>query len=213
MDLTSQKLFARLAPALVPDARGWLASTLADSALLVDARRLRVAFAQAARKLGPGAQAQAAEGELPVLDLARASLLLAALELLPASGHEPLVDTLYRTGEQREQQSILRALPLLPDAARFSAVAIHACRTNSLEVFRAIATDNSYPGSHFPELHFNQLVLKAIFLAVPVARILQLDERATPELGRMLREYASERRAAGRAIPTDVDYVIALSER
>jgi hypothetical protein len=210
-------LLAALASKLESGALTWLELVCRDRALLTERTRLRIAFAQAARKLAAAGGEPVLLGEPPAswnaLDLARSALLLAALELLPAQAHVELLEELYRTGEQREQQSILRALPVLPAPERFSALAIAACRTNSLDVFRAIAHDNPIPARHFPELHFNQLVLKAIFLAISVREIRGLAERATPELRRMVGEYASERRAASRSVPTDVDYVISLCDR
>jgi hypothetical protein len=68
--------------------------------------------------------------------------------------------------------------------------------------------ENPYPAAHFPEPAFNQLVLKAYFIGVPVLRILGLDRRKTPELRRMAADYASERRAAGRSVPADIDLVM-----
>ena len=61
---------------------------------------------------------------------------------------------------------------------------------------------------HFPESSFNQMVLKAIFIEVPVGRILGLEDRITPELRRMAADYASERRAAARSVPEDVAYLL-----
>ena len=201
---------------LDPDATAWLAALLADQALLADRGRFRVGFARAARKLGRAGDRTLPSGPFDaawsLLDLARALLLRAALDGAPEREHAALVSDLYRTGELREQQSILRALPLLPDPARFTALAVEACRTNSLGVFAAIAHDNPFPAAHFPEASFNQLVLKAIFLGLSVQSIRALPRRATPELRRMVSELASERRAAGRTVPSDVAYVLALSE-
>ena len=216
MSLDSTPLLTQLM-ALAPEERAWLEAALRDATALTDRKRLRTLYAQSARKLRAASQRTTSIGDPPsphtLLDLARAALLLGALELTPKADHVALVDELYRTGEQREQASILRALPLLPEPARFLELAVNACRTNSLDVFRAIAVDNAYPSSHFPELHLNQLVLKAIFLGVAVRGIVGLRERATPELRRMVSEYESERRAAGRSIPDDVPYVIALCDR
>jgi hypothetical protein len=53
------------------------------------------------------------------------------------------------------------------------------------------------------------MVLKAIFIEVPVSRIEGLDRRNGAELRRMARDYASERRAAGRPVPSDVDLLLA----
>jgi len=90
----------------------------------------------------------------------------------------------------------------------FLETALLGCRTNARRVFEAIACDNPYPERHFPELEFNQMVIKAIFREVPVSRIEGLARRNGPELRRMARDYASERRAAGRPIPSDVDLIL-----
>ena len=213
---STEALHRELTTHLDPDAADWLATQLSDRALLADRARLRVAFARAGRKLGRAGERTLPRGpyDAPwsVLDLARALLLRAALEATPASEHAALASDLYRTGALREQQSILRALPLLPEPARFTTLAVEACRTNSPDVFAAIAHDNPFPAAHFPELSFNQLVLKAIFLGLPVQPIRALARRVTPELRRMVSEFASERRAAGRTVPLDVAHVLALSE-
>jgi hypothetical protein len=71
-------------------------------------------------------------------------------------------------------------------------------------VFEAIACENPFPAAQFPELHFNQMALKAVFLGVALARMLGLAERRTPELARMAEDFAAERRAAGRTVPADL---------
>ena len=40
----------------------------------------------------------------------------------------------------------------------------------------AIACENRYPARHFPEHGFNQMVVKAMFTGVALARILELEE-------------------------------------
>lgn len=107
-------------------------------------------------------------------------------------------------GDAREQQSWLRALPLWPEAAAFLPQAIESCRTNIIPVFEALACENPYPHAHFPERNFNQLVLKALFNSIALSRVVGLDSRLNPELSRMARDYAAERRAAGRAVPADI---------
>ena len=210
--LTATTLLSSLSGALPEAAASWLTLTLCDDTVLRSRPRLRLAFTQLPRKLGALAEQPLPNERTPctLVDLARLALVLAAFERTPSSDHTLTLDELYRTGEQREQQSILRTLARLPEAARFTSLAVEACRTNSVLVFSAIANDNPFPARHFPELSFNQLVLKAIFLGVPVARIHDLASRANSELCRMLEDYASERRAAGRAVPDDVAVVLAL---
>jgi hypothetical protein len=119
-------------------------------------------------------------------------------------------DTLacYQNGDAGEQQSWLRGLHVLPDAERFLPHAIDACRTNILPVFEAISCDNPYPSRYFPELNFNQLVLKALFNGVALERVVGLAERRNAELTRMAADYAAERRAAGRAVPEDIGLAV-----
>jgi hypothetical protein len=174
------------------------------------------AFAAAGRRLGT----TAAGGDATVTDasgrtwsvatwgldeVGRAVLLLDELGRLPATEHVARVDECWRAGALRERQAVLRALPLLPGPARFLPIALDAARASTQPVFEAIACENPYPATYFPETSFNHLVLKAVFTEVPVARILDLDTRLGPELARMAADYASERAAAGRPIPVDLD--------
>ena len=77
----------------------------------------------------------------------------------------------------RERQAVLRVLALLPEPARFLAIALDACRTSTQPVFEAIACENPYPAAYFPEASFNQMVLKAVFTEV-AARTYPRSRRA-----------------------------------
>jgi hypothetical protein len=99
-------------------------------------------------------------------------------------------------------------LPLLPDPARFVDVGAGACRTSVQSVFEGICCENPYPAAHFPPLNFNQMVLKALFTEASLDRIVGLAARITPELARMAGDYASERRAAGRSVPSDIERLL-----
>ncbi len=114
----------------------------------------------------------------------------------------------YERGDAREQQSWLKAVGLLPHPERFLSAAVDACRTNILPLFESIACENPYPLRYFPELNFNHLVLKALFMGVALTRIVGLRTRLNPELSRMASDYAAERRAAGRPVPRDLPLVI-----
>lgn len=196
-------------------ASGWLESTRTAPG---DRGRLVEAFALASRKLGKAPVAPTAE-EWRVLaetgltwpidtwgadELGRVTLLVTAADRLKPDELEALVDDSYRSGDSRERQAVLKALPLLPDPERFLDTAVDACRSSILPIFEAIACENPYPARHFPELNFNQMVLKAVFVDVPLARVVGLDGRLTDELARMGADYASERRAAGRSVPDDL---------
>lgn len=114
----------------------------------------------------------------------------------------------FEQGDAREQQSWLRAIALWPEAKAFLPSAIDACRTNIIPVFEALACENPYPAAHFPERNFNQMVLKAMFNAIELSRIVGLADRRNAELTRMARDYAAERTAAGRTVPADIDLAL-----
>jgi hypothetical protein len=158
---------------------------------------------------------EAAETKLPffpagwgVDELGRTLLLQAALEARLPEAHAALVNELFVTGDLRERQAVLRALPHLPAPERFVNVGIEAVRNNAISVIEAIACENPYPARHFSEEAFNQLVLKCFFCEISLTRLQGLAGRVTPELRRMVEAYASERRAAGRAVPPDTSLVL-----
>ncbi len=53
-------------------------------------------------------------------------------------------------------------------------------------VFEAIAHRNPYPKAHFDIHRCNRMVLKALFIRRPLAPIQGLDQRANPELARIM---------------------------
>ncbi len=202
-------------------ARVWLERVWPRADEAPVATKFRAAFAGAARRLRD--YSLTAEdiklltdagvigaGDWRLDNVARTALLLRALAALPGDEQAAFVRQIYLRGDFREQAAVLRSLSFLPQPEQFLELAIDACRTNVLDVFEAIACENAYPAAHFPEANFNQMVLKAIFLAVLVGRIADLADRATPELKRMVVAFASERRAAGRAVPDDVDLIVNL---
>lgn len=110
----------------------------------------------------------------------------------------------FENGDAGEQASWCRAVSLLPQPERYLPQVIDACRTNILPLFESIACENPYPAAFFPERNFNQLVLKAMFNGVALARIVGLQARKNPELARMAADYAAERTAAARPVPADI---------
>jgi hypothetical protein len=189
-----------------------------DAAADAGSVAFRAMFASIARRLGAAAGdapthrpdvSDAARPHWTLTDWIRAALVAKALSAVDFDRQPGVVQTLFEAGEIGEQESILRTLSLWPEGARFLETGLLGCRTNARRVFEAIACDNAYPELYFPELGFNQMVLKAIFIEVPVSRIEGLDRRNGAELRRMARDYASERRAAGRPVPSDVDLLLA----
>jgi hypothetical protein len=202
-----------------PPAREWFARASATAGGRPGRGALHEVFTSATRRLGRArlaptedeiARLAAAGVSWPVGtwgadDLGRAALLVAAGVHWSPAELEALVDECYRQGDGAERQAVLRVLPLLPAPGGFLEIAVDACRSHIQPLFEAIACENPYPARHFPELNFNQMVLKVLFTGVTLARIIGLDDRVTPELGRMAADYASERRAAGRSVPSDIE--------
>ena len=174
------------------------------------------AFAVATRRLGrarveitvdEGQQLEWAglgQGRWDADELGRIALLVRAADAFEEARLAALVDDCYRRGDTRERQAVLRALALLPEAAFTVEIGVDACRSSVQPIFEAIACENVFPARRFPDLNFNQMVLKALFTDVRLERIVGLDARVTPELRRMAEAYASERRAAGRSVPVDI---------
>ena len=181
---------------------------------------IRLAFGAATHDLGRFAVAPSSDEIEELLDagalwvtqttvdeVGRIALLRAAVT--GADDPFAIARGLYSGGDSRERVAVLRALPLLPDPLGYLSLATEGCRTNVRTVFEAIACENSYAALWFPDRAFRQMVLKAIFIDVPIARIDGLRSRTSDELRRMARDYASERVAAGRSVPDDVHHLLA----
>jgi hypothetical protein len=201
-------------------AREWFAARCTA----LDVANFGLVYAGAGRRLGltpvePSAdEARALEraGLLvprgwPLSGLGRAALLAIACARLDRSARRELAQGIFKTGDNDERAALLRALSILPEPESFVDLAIDACRTHVQTVFEAIACENPYPMRHFPEHNYNQMVLKSFFTGVAVERIEGLATRRTAELVRMAEAYASERRAAGRSVPADLNLVTGTS--
>jgi hypothetical protein len=207
------------------DDRSWLQRTWPANPESVGLTALRTAFAAVGRRFSgvpvraEDAQALEQEGVVAAArgwDMAavgRAALLVRALEVVPENEQVALVRQVYLRGDFHEQAAVLRTLVFLPEPGRFTDLAIEACRTNVLDVFAAIACENPFAARYMPEANFNQMVLKAIFMGLDTHRIVGLPGRATRELKRMVADFASERRAAGRVVPPDTEYILAIEGR
>ena len=207
IDLLTEILRARAS------SRGWkwFQAASRSTAAPVDLNRLLGNYAGASLRLGKRALNLEPDETLDhwgLDELGRAILLLKIAHLPPDEYFDTVLEC-YRQGDSREQQSWLRGLNLLPGRGRFLDAAVDACRTNIVPLLEAIACENPYPAAHFPDLNFNQMVLKCLFNAIRMERVLGLESRFNPELSRMADDYASEREAAGRDVPPDIWWVVA----
>ena len=103
---------------------------------------------------------------------------------------------LHQTADLREHMALVRALFLLSDAKAFLHIAREAIRSNMRDVFEAISQRNPYPEEYCDDIAWNQMVVKCLFVELPLAPIYDLDRRANPELSRILADLVRERRAA-----------------
>jgi len=217
MSDTARKLLREWVVRQVDAGRGaWLDAQIAALANDSSDVALEIALGMVPRKLGKaelaltdadlGAANKAIPGWDPrgwsVTDAARI-LLLSGLP----SGGKPFAErfrALCRTADVAELATLYRGLPLYPDPAALEEQVGEGLRSNMRGVFDAIAHHNPYPKAHFDDHRWNHMVLKALFIGSPLAPIQGLDERANPELARIMCDFAHERWAAGRPVPFEI---------
>jgi hypothetical protein len=103
-----------------------------------------------------------------------------------------------------EAVALYSGLPLYPAPELLETQVGQGLRTNMRAEFEAIAHHNPYPRERFDEHRWNHMVLKALFIGSTLAPIQGLDERANPELARILCDYAHERWAATRPVTPEL---------
>lgn len=132
--------------------------------------------------------------------LARVWLLL-QLDASDLQQYTARIEQLFPAAEMNELVALYSALPLYayPEAWR------HRCtegiRSNIGTVLEAVITHNPYPSEQLEEGAWNQLVMKGFFTDKRMDQVIGFDERSNAELAQILRDFAHERWAAGRAVP------------
>ena len=217
-----QLLINLLRARVTPAGWSWFEKALQATRAPLEKERLLGFYAAASRNLGKQAlhlderEKTGLKAMDPMLsldqwgadELGRAILLMSVVITAPGEDDSFVLEC-YLQADSREQQGWLRALSLMSGCERFVETAVDACRTNILPLFEAIACENPYPCRYFPELNFNQMVLKCLFNDIAISRIVGLDSRFNEELSRMADDYVSEREAAGREVPVDIWLVLA----
>ena len=196
---TAKRIFESIQQLAEPTELNWLTGKIQE-----DSKGLSLAFVMAPRQV-----AKTRVGVIPgwnwqkgTLDqLVRVYLLI---HLAEKEDGKSRIETLFDTAEMNELVALYRALPVLPTPEIWLHRATDAVRSNMGPVFDAIAFGNPYPTTYFSELAWNQLVLKCIFNDKPIHLIEGLDERANQALANTLADFAHERWAAGRRVPSQV---------
>ncbi|MEV5802425.1 EboA domain-containing protein [Streptomyces collinus] len=183
---------------LEPDARAWLHRALQEAAAHpgghgpISVWELRLA--EAARRCGTRHA-----------DAARV-LILHAADADPAA-----LTRVYRQGTAAERRAVLHALPHLVPGPDAVPLVEDALRTNDTRLVAAAV--GPYAARHLDQHAWRHAVLKCLFTGVPVDAVSGLAERAhsDAELARMLADFAAERTAAGRPVPSGLYRVLALA--
>lgn len=136
------------------------------------------------------------------LEAARALLVLARNDLPSADGAKAVEES-FRYADMGELCALYKALALLPDRKRFVWRAGEGCRSSMKSVFESVACDNSLPVRHFDDVAWRQMLIKALFVEAPLARVFGLETRLDAETARMALDLADERRSAGRPVNPD----------
>lgn len=194
----------------------WLEAELAKLASDPSDRQLHITLGLIPRQLGKAdlslsaddldAAQQARSGWQPQfwsVDSAARVLVMCCL----GSSNFPFAERfteLCRYTDVAEQIALYRGLPLYPEPEQLETQAAEGLRTNMRAVFEAVAHHNPYPQEQFGQNRWNQMVLKALFVDSQLWPIQGLDQRANPELARILCDYAHERWAAGRSVAVEL---------
>jgi hypothetical protein len=206
-----EALRARLQRRVSPEAMEWL-----------DAQQnLAEAFPAVSRRLGrePLAANDAlvsVDGEEVPLRAWRCDDAGRALLIARAEDPESAAREMYFQGDLREKAGALRALAVVGRTGAGASgaaadVILDAMRLAADELVEAALADNPYTTRHLPDHEFRRAVLKCAFVGISVERVARIEDRADAELTRMLIGLASEREAAGRAVPPDLWPIAALA--
>ncbi|MCW2243397.1 EboA domain-containing protein [Azospirillum canadense] len=133
-------------------------------------------------------------------DVAARAVLLLSYDDSDGEAYAGMVTGLLKLGRGEISATMFRCLPLLPYPERHLSWATAATRSDHRELFEALALGNPYPAERFDEPSWNSLIMKAVFLGVPLADVDGLDRRANPMLARELRDYAQQRKDSGHPV-------------
>ena len=115
-----------------------------------------------------------------------------------------LVKSYYQFGDQSEKIALLKGLSFIDPNGHAVATAIKAGRSNATTEFSALAQNNAYPAEFFPELNFNQMVVKALFLKLDISQIDNLNNRQNADLSNTCFAYVVEQGLADRVPPASI---------
>jgi sugar phosphate isomerase/epimerase len=188
----------------------WLVE--AEARVRADPVAIRTLFPAVGRKVGRGALRSESDPQGLVYgtvdDLARTRLLAVLAEMLDGAELAGEVAELYRYGDDAERRGVLRGLAALPAAAVPAGIELikDALRANDIRLVAAAMGE--FGARHLDDHGWRHGVLKCLFVGVPLAAVADLNRRTDAELLRMVGDYAAERRAADREVPSDAEKLL-----
>jgi hypothetical protein len=138
------------------------------------------------------------------VDQAARSLLVLALPDDDEANFTALLDKLFAAAAVDELVALYQSMALWPFPSAHAWRAGEGIRTNMKAVFVSIAHRNPYPAENLDEGAWNQMVLKCLFVGVPLYPVRGIDDRCNPALMKMLVDYAYERRVANRPVSPEL---------
>lgn len=214
---TGTALLGWLDRRLPPDAMAWLRERCGALAAGAPLKDLFLAFSAVSRHTGKAPLSLTApelteaaglrEGWDPrswTADQAGRIALLLHLPTDDQARYLAALDRLFGAADLAELVALYKALPLLAFQEAHRARCAEGIRTNMTDVFTAVVHENPYPAEQLDEIGWHQVVLKALFVGVPLDPIVGLDRRATPLLARILCDYAHERWSAHRPVSPEL---------
>lgn len=136
------------------------------------------------------------------LDITARAWLMASLPDAPETPGRLL--KIHQTADLGEHLALVKALFLAPRCPEVMHIAREGLRSNMKSVFVGITAHNPYPALYFDENAFNQMVVKCLFVDVPLRDIHGLDKRANATLRQILVDLALERWAADRPVSPEM---------
>ncbi len=195
----------------------WLQQKLVVVENADNLRDFHICFGLIPRRLGRAdltpseSECQQAKDALPGLTLTDWSIdILARIQLSCTVARNKNVNfgelfkSMCQTADLGESISLYKGTAIYPRSELLDKQIGEGLRTHIRAIFEAIAHHNPYPAAHFSELRWNHMVLKALFIDSTLHPIQGLDDRANPELARMLCDYAHERWAANRNVTPEL---------
>lgn len=140
---------------------------------------------------------------------ARVALILASFNG-NAAQFAARLDCLADSGEINELIALYCGFALYPLGPEIEPRAREAIRSSMRPIFDAMAQRNPYPMQQFDQAAWNQMIVKTFFLDSPVWPIQGVEQRANPDLARILIDLAHERWAAARPISPELWRCVAL---